>query len=441
MRARARTALLSLIAACLFAMPSTAADQKLIDQMKIADPEAGPVQLRPKFLTDGSYDTADPSAPIQVQLPDGQQVWMIIFSGGTVIYANSLEEFLRGGAHALHDIDFLYPDGTKVTTKPYRIKAAPWDPDLAFFRSDAGRRMVGYAGMMEKCKEGVEPVRAKDNWTRNRHAFDVQLWRDSVTSKVHQLWKDLGSVQGYRPCEHSEDPWLGAAHAHGYGSHYIEDSSGRPFLFFDEVTEQKLLNGAPVPYRTEILVRQLDSSRTRAIGPKRFALRVTRPDDPNRAFKAARRSIGGLLIEGPHLIDVAIDGVDYYLMFFSAGDAFTDQYGSHYAYRLKSEGLDGPFTPAVDDDGELINITGSLSERIDATWGIGRPNPFRDQQGNLWIAGHVILKQDIPDDEIKSGWPPTYEQLVKRARRSLVIPLATELREGRPLVKTIEAAP
>jgi hypothetical protein len=79
--------------------------------------------------------------------------------------------------------------------------------------------------------------------------------------------------------------------------------------------------------------------------------------------------------------------------------------------------------------------------KTDATWGLGRPNPFRDQQGNLWIAGHVILKQDIPDDETKSGWPPTLRTLVKRARRSLVIPLATELREGRPLVKTIEAAP
>jgi hypothetical protein len=299
--------------------------------------------------------------------------------------------------------------------------------------------VVGYAGMMEKCTEGVEPTRAKDNWTRNRHAFHVEVGRDGRSGRIQQLWRDLGSVQGYRPCEDRQNPWLGAAHAHGYGSHYIEDSSGRPFLFFDEVTEQRLLNGAPVPYRTEILFRQLDSSRTRAIGPKGVALRVTRPDDPDRPFKAARRSIGGLLIEGPHLIDVTIEGVDYYLMFFSAGDAFTDQYGSYYAYRLKSRGLDGPFTPGVDEDGELINITSSLSEQIDATWGIGRPNPFRDQQGNVWIAGHVILKQDIPEGETKSGWPPTYEELIKRARRSLILPISIELRHGKPFVSTIGA--
>jgi hypothetical protein len=125
-------------------------------------------------------------------------------------------------------------------------------------------------------------------------------------------------------------------------------------------------------------------------------------------------------------------------MFFSAGDAFTDQYGSYYAYRPKSEGFNGPFTAAVDSDGELINITQSLSSKIDATWGIGRPNPFKDEQGNIWIACHAILKQDIPDNETKSGWPPTYEELIKRARRSLLIPLALELRDGRPLVKAIE---
>jgi hypothetical protein len=438
MRSNACICLTLCAAAWLFAPPANAADQQLIQDMKEADPVTGPVQLRPKFLTDGSYDTADPSAPIQVQLSDGQKVWMIIFSGGSVIYANSLEEFLRGGTHTLHDIEFLYRDGTKVTTKPYRIKAAPWDPDLAFFRSDAGFQVVGYAGMMEKCRGDIEPTRARDNWTRTRHAFQVEVWHDGAAGEVHQLWKDLGSVQGHRPCEHNDNPWLGPGHAHGYGSHYIEDRYGKPFLFFDEVTEQKRVNGAPVPYRTEILFRQLDETRTRAIGPKEVALKVTRFDLPERPFKAARRSIGGFLIEGPHLIETNVGGLEYYLMFFSAGDAFTDQYGSYYAYRPKSEGFNGPFTAAVDSDGELINITQSLSSKIDATWGIGHPNPFKDEQGNIWIACHAILKQDIPDNETKSGWPPTYEELIKRARRSLLIPLALELRDGRPLVKAIE---
>jgi hypothetical protein len=426
------------IAALLFASPCRAVDQTLIEAMKKADPAAGPVQLRPKFITDGSYDTADPTAPMEVQLKDGQKIWMIIFSGGSVIYAHSLEAFLKGGVHRLFDIEFLYPDRSRVTTKPYRIKAAPWDPDLAFFKSPAGPRMVGYAGMMEKCKDGIEPTRASDNWTRSRHAFDVELWRDDSVGQVHQLWKDLGSVHGYRPCEQSENPWLGPAHAHGYGSHYIEDRDGKPFLLFDEVTEQKQVNGAKVPYRTEILFRQLDETRTRAIGPKGFALKVTHFDKPAHSFKAARRSIGGFLIEGPHLIEANVGGVEYYIMFFSAGDAFTDQYGSYYAYRLKSKGLDGPFTAAVDNEGELINITKSLSNKIDATWGIGRPNPFKDEQGNLWIAAHVILKQDIPDDETKSGWPPTYEELVKRARRSLLIPITMGLHDGKPLVRAVE---
>ena len=426
------------VAAWLVTTPSGAADQKLIDGMKTADTASGPVQLRPKFLTDGSYDAADPSAPVQVQLADGRKVWMIIFSGGSVIYADSLDEFLRGGVHRLHDIEFRYPDGSKVTTKPYRIKAAPWDPDLAFFKSGVGLQVVGYAGMMEKCKEGVEPTRAKDNWTRNRHAFHVEVWRDDVTGEIRQLWRDLGSVQGYRPCEHAENPWLSATHAHGYGSHYIEDHDGRPFLFFDEVTEQRQVNGAPVPYRTEILFRELDRTRTQAMGPKGFALKVTRSDKPEIPFEAARRSIGGFLIEGPHLIEANVGGVEYYMMFFSAGDAFTDQYGSHYAYRLKSEGLNGPFTAGVDSRGELINITKSLSSKIDATWGIGRPNPFRDEQNNLWIAAHVILKQDIPDNEVKSGWPPTYEELVKRARRPLLMPITIELRDGRPFVEATD---
>jgi hypothetical protein len=426
------------LAVWLFGSAAGAADERLIEEMKVADPASGPVQLRPKFLTDGSYDAADPSAPIQVQLSHGGKAWMIIFSGGSVIYADSLDEFLRGGVHALHDIGFLYPDGTKVTTKPYRIKAAPWDPDLAFFHSDAGPQVVGYAGMMEKCKEGIEPTRATDNWTRTRHAFRVEVWRETHVGQIHQLWKDLGSVQGYRPCGQNENPWLSPSHAHGYGSHYIEDRDGRPFLFFDEVTEQKQVNGSLVPYRTEILFRQLDETRTRTIGPKEFALKATRSDDLHKPFKAARRSIGGLLIEGPHLIEANVGGVDYYIMFFSAGDAFTDRYGSYYAYRLKSEGVNGPFTAAVDNEGELINITQSLSSKIDATWGIGRPNPFSDEQGHLWIAGHLILKEEIPDNETKSGWPPTYEELVKRARRSLLIPITTELRDGRPLVKTIE---
>jgi hypothetical protein len=426
------------VVACLLASSCGAADQRLIDDMKAADPAAGPLQLRPKFLTDGSYDTADPSAPIQFELSDGSTVWMIIFSGGSVIYADSLEHFTRGGVHHLNDIEFLYPDGTKVTTKPYRIKAAPWDPDLAFFRSDSGRQVIGFAGMMEKCKPDIEPTRASDNWTRTRHVFRVEIRREHKGGKIHQLWKDLGSVQAYRPCEHSVDPWLGPAHAHGYGSHYIEDRDGRPFLFFDEVTEQKEVNGARVPFRTEILFRRLNDARTRGIGPKQFALKVTRPNDPAQTFKAAQRSIGGLLIEGPHLIEANAGGRDYYIMFFSAGDAFTDRYGSHYAYRLKSEGLGGPFTPAVDEEGELINITSSLSRKIEATWGIGRPNPFRDEQGNLWIAGHAILKQDIPNSEAKSGWPPTYEELLKRARRSLLIPITIELRDGRPTVKALD---
>jgi beta-xylosidase len=292
--------------------------------------------------------------------------------------------------------------------------------------------------MMERCRVGVEPTRAGDNWTRSRHAFDVQLWDGHSVGQIHQVWKDLGSVHDYRPCQQSESPWFGPAHAHGYGSHYIEDRDGKPFLFFDEVTEQKQVNGLYVPYRTEILFRQLDETRTRAIGPKGFALKVTEFDNPQHSFKAARRSIGGFLIEGPHLIEANVGGVEYYLMLFSAGDAFTDQYGSHYAYRRKADGLDGPFTPGVDVEGELINITKSLSDKIDATWGIGRPNPFRDEQGNLWIAAHAILKQDIPDGETKSGWPPTYDELVKRARRSLLIPITIEMRDGRPLVKVTE---
>jgi len=421
------------VAAGLFTAPCGAVDQKLIDEMKRADPAGGPVQLRPKFLTDGSYDTADPTAPIPIALPDGRKIWMMIFSGGTVIYGDSLEAFLKGGMHQLHDdIDFLYEDGTKVTTKPYRINAAPWDPDLAFFKS----QVVGYAGMMEMCNDRIEPTRAKDNWTRSRHAFHVEFAPVNASGGIHQVWKDLGSVQGYRPCEQTGTPWLGPVHAHGYGSHYIEDPSGKPFMFFDEVTEQRVVNGFPVPYRTEIILRQLDESRTRAIGPKEFALKVTHFDEPERTYRAVRRSIGGFLIEGPHVIEANVGGVPYYLMFFSSGDAFTDQYGSFYAYRPKAQGLTGPFTAAVDKSGELVNITATLTNEIDGTWGIGRPNPFADSQGNLWIAAHVILKGDIPDNETKSGWPPTYEELVKRARRALLIPITLELRDGKPVVKT-----
>lgn len=411
-----------------------AVDQNLIDAMKRADTSAE-VERRPKFLTDGSYDTADPTNPIQIELPGGRKVWMVIFSGGTVIYTDSLEQLLRGGMHKLHDIDFFFADGGKVTTKPYRINAAPWDPDLAFFTAAEGPRVVGFAGMMQKCNPAVEPVRAKDNWTRSRHSFQVEIREEN--GEIRQTWKDLGSIHGYRPCEQAESPWLGSRHAHGYGSHYIEDESGKPFLFFDEVTEQREVKGWPAPYRTEILMRPLDESRTRAAGPKQFALRDT-PAGASRPYRAAERSIGGYLIEGPHLIEVNLNGTDYYLMFFSTGDAFTDQYGSFYAYRLKSQGLEGPFTAAVDEKGQLINFTASLTKKIDGTWGIGRPNPFRDERGRYWVAAHVILKQEIPDNEVKSGWPPTFEELLKRARRSMIIPINIDLRDGKPWVQTLD---
>lgn len=416
-------------------LAAAAADLKLIEAMKAPDPAHGPVLRRPKFLTDGSYDTADPSSPIQFQYSDGRSRWIMIFSGGTFITSESLDELLRGGTRPLSDIAFRYSDGSRVTTRPYRINAAPWDPDLASFHDADGKlKWIGYAGMMEKRTDGAEPTRAQDNFTRSRHAFSVALTLEA-NGAVQQEWHDLGAVHGNQPrayalaCRGSaecirqrerEGQWLTPTHAHGYGSHYIEDASGTPYLFYEQVTEQK--NGGP--YRTEIFVRRLSADRTRGIGDPLPVLKVAPWNKPDLPFQAAKRSIGGFLIEGPHLTTAKVGGKEFYLLFFSAGDAFTDKYGNHVAYREKARGLYGPFTPVTKADGELVDVTGDLTQKIDGTWGIGRLNPFWDERGQLWGAAHVILKSEIPEGEVKSGWPPTYEELVKRARRTLLVPLA-----------------
>ena len=416
------------------------------------------VERRVKVLTEGKDDTADPATPVKIVLPDGEEIWALYFSGGRVIYRNSLEELLKGGVSPFEQIQVQSRDGKPLVMEPFHQAEAIWDTELVVYnrqKSDGSfeQALIGHGGKMDRVSPD-EPCNVHHhNYRRSRHSFKVEISRDIAGRKIREVWRSLGSIHGNRPS--ADGRWIlrgeDQMHAHGYGSRMIRDATGAPWrdpqgamwMAYEEVTEEKVMeDGRRLPYATEIFARRMNEDLTVSVGGPVRLSSFTPWQDSDRPFVASYRRDpqgrpAGFLVEGPNPILMAIGERKFWVIFFSAGD-FVSEYGNYMMYREENEGPIGPYKHVVDFPNsplaELVNVTQSLAEKLGLTWS-GRLNPFYDQQGQLWGLMHGIFKDEIPDGWVKSGWPRTPEEFICYARRVFLVPLKAELKDGQPVVR------
>jgi hypothetical protein len=406
--------------------------QRLV-QMEKAD--ASSVHLperRLKILTtglhkdsDGSFDprdefldTADPSAPFWLTYPNGKRVVRIYFSGFRYIEANSLDELLRGGIPQLKRIRGFYADGTEMTGL-YHQDSFPWDPELHQLPDGT---LIGHGGVMFQRQPGTLPKVCEDNCSRSRQWAKV-VFNEIRPGVYEERWYFQGSIYSSKPSFTWTDP--DAGHFHNYGAtffrypngEYVRDRDGNFFMTYERVSEEK--NG--LPWVTEIFGVKVDPTMTHVIGPEIPIQQVRSPS--GKPYVSSQRAGGsqGFLLEGPRPFPWYVEGKLRWIILFSGGDYVSDKYSVSIAVS-KDENPLSAYTPVTDSQGELIDFSNSVRQFIDGTWQ-GRWNAFWDEHGRVWAVGHFISKAEIPDGEVKSGWPATAPEFNRRHRRVMLIPL------------------
>lgn len=426
---------------------------------RLFERDRGPkVERRIKVLTEGKDDTADPCTPVRIDLPDGNHIYALYFSGGRVIYGNSMEDLLKGGVRPFSEIEVQTRSGKPLMMHPYHQAEAIWDTELVVydrFKVDGTleKAYIGHGGKMDRIEPEAPCSVVNHNYRRSRHAFKVEFSVDANSGKIREIWKSLGSIHGNKPP--TDGRWIARdeeqAHAHGYGSRMIRDASGAPWrdqngqmwMAYEEVTEEKVLpDGRRLPYATQIFARKMNEDLTLSIGEAVLLSSYTSSQNPQKIFKACQRKDShgqdaGYLVEGPNPILMKVGQKEYWVIFFSAGD-FVAEYGNYMMYREKEEGPIGPYRHVVDSQGELLDVTKDMVSTFDMTWA-GRLNPFYDEQGQLWGLMHGIFKAEIPEGYVKCGWPRTQEEFICYARRVLLVPLKAEMSQGLPVVTVDES--
>ncbi len=404
----------------------------LVRQSEQRDKAVGaPPERRLKTLTSGRYadtdgtidprdqhiDAADPSGPFWLSLPDGRQVVRIYLSGLRYLQADSLDELLSGGIQTVRRIRGFYADGTEMTGL-YHEDSFPWDPEL-HLRPDGV--LIGHGGVMAQAVPGQSPKVRAHNQARTRMWAHVKHSR-LASGDFEEQWYFQGSLFGPPVL----DRWVTAEHQHNYGAtffrnpdgRYLRDCNGHFYMIYERVTEE--LNGKP--WNTEIFVRRVNPEMTRAVGPEHRVQSTRKPN--GQPFEASRRGGGhdGFLFEGGRPLKWH-DGRKWrWVVAFSGGDYVSTRYGFHIAVSENEDPM-SEYKTVVDPSGEAVDFAEYLRCLLNATWGPGRPSLFYDERGQLWGLFHYISKDQIPDDEVKDGWPATPQQFVRRFRRVGLIPI------------------
>lgn len=404
--------------------------------------DLGPSQQRIKILSSDA-ETADPSIPFMMTLPDGTIQWRIYFSGHRYITARTLEELLRGGYFPLQFIDAYYADGTAI---PWNSPAVGTDGEplvLQKVGSDGKitETNLAFLGLMEQPAAGKLPTFMSDP-TRSRHVMD-RTQKDIGNGVYREVWTDRGAMNDDKPVDNQ---WVDIVdnklvHAKSSTSRVFRvnnmpwrDAQGQVWLIYDRVTQE--LNG--LPSRNEIFARAFDEVSRRCVGPEIQILRVN-PLNSMTPFRSTLRlpTPGGFSVEGANPILLKVGGRDFWMISFSSGNYIQDTYGTNIAFRPAALGPIGPYQPVLAENGDLYNATADLSAKYGFAWGLARTNFFIDQQGRLWGLAHGLAKAALRPGLSLNGWPRP-EQAPFYKRQLVLIPFEAQLINGQPIFKAID---
>lgn len=464
------------------------------------------VEERPKQLTFNHwvphiptetepYEAADPTRPMPTL--DGRI--RVDASGRDGFLFPAMETFLHGGNHDRYRFRTTkkWADGTP-TSGPYHTGNHGWDGLVAQWpvKNARGRitgyQEVAYLGMMEQPYRLVgardagitarEPVMPRDNYTRTRHALDIERLADGS-----EIWTSRGSVTGATPG--TEGKWISPGHHHGYGGRPLMDNDGRviewdgsPWMIYEEVSEQKARKNAEgtvryLPWVTEVLARRMKSPY--AVYRKGERLPDGRPADEVRKLCSVRDRDGrfnpasdrhgdGYLIEGFNLVGrpVPINGKRYWIGFASPNN-YTESYGVTLWYRPAALGPIGSYQPVVDDQGVWKDVTAGFRERYGLTGWFGRADGFFTAQdlagiaaiearakgalgkafgGNLneevpiKLVAHGVNPKSLPEGFKIIGWPTAREYNYYLRAQWLLFARLYE-KNGQPDLRILDTTP
>lgn len=374
-----------------------------------------------------AIDTADPSAPFTLTLPNGKRVVRIYFSGLRFLESDTLDDILKGGTQTVRRIRGFYADGTEMTGL-YHQDYFPWDPELHVL--DDGT-MIAHGGVAPQPGPGQLPPPVRGNVGRTRMWAKVKFF-EREPGKYEEHWIFQGSLFGHEP---TFDNWVTNKHFHNYGAtlfrwpdgSYVRDEAGKYIMVYERVTEER----DRLPWNTEVFAVKVDPSLTTTVGPSVLVQSTRRAD--GSFFKVSERDGGrkGYLLEGGRPIAVKFEGGYRWIIAMSGGDFVSDRYGIKLAFSQNDQPISA-YSPVVDANGEMIDFAIVLRCVLNATWGPGRPSLFYDDHGRMWMAMHFISKDQIPDGEVKSGWPRTMEEFTRRHRRAAVVPVKIVFQRGQP---------
>jgi hypothetical protein len=328
-------------------------------------------------------EVPDPSPPFVTR--DGK----VEIYGSAYVYLRypSWAEFERGGRYEVMPLELRYSSGAKYEGE----YTQPWDlRKYRVLKPDGSEEEILVGGSMSPTQGRPVAVWPEDNINRRIYVF----------RRKGDAWvRDEQPVSG--------DPltgWLG----HSYGGNFFQpqeedpgvlrvDAKGKPqaptFFFYEQVSTPAS------PERTEIYMKPIPSLEVFSSAGESLILRI--PDPP---FPSTRRTIGGVLIEGPRPARMNIQGKDFFIVGFSSGDFPTDFYTMNYAW---ASSLNGPWHYALDPvSKDLLDLGREIKAAYGLSW-VGRPSFFRSPDGTYEVMFHGVSKAILPDNDY-TVWPKKY---------------------------------
>lgn len=292
-------------------------------------------------------DFGDPSVPNIV----GNEVH-VYTTGGEKLVWKSKKDFLKG-APARHEEIIVFHDDGETQLDVAGAGEDIWDPTIEYF---PGQNEPILFGSIMFRREGERfAYWPEDHWSRRTFAFK---------NKNGRWVREKESLFGPRP---PHPRWLD----HNYGHHFIQDN-GRIWMFYERVADD---DGRP--WITELFARELYNG-TQLVGPEITIFEI--PSD--KPWPSAVRGDGTLLVEGPRPFKVG----DRYLLSFSAGDFYADDYGIHL---LWADHVTGPYRPILNEDGDFKNFSEDIEKELPLKRGAAR-GAFFEMDGKWYVLFHGI---------------------------------------------------
>lgn len=401
-------------------------------------PGSKTAELRMKIMTDGDVkntdgkidpadfvvDTADPSAPFYY--PWGEV--RIGLSGNRMLSFKSLAEYEMGGIKKVYTVKGYHGNGIAMTG-PYHSSSHPWDGELFVLPNG---ELIGHGGVMMVAGKDHHP-KMDENARRSRMWAKVERVKKADGS-VEETWYYQDSIFKDRP-SNSVD-WVQPNHKHNYGATPLRDRNGvvvlnkdgNSILFNDLVDVQK--DGKP--WRTVIYASIMTPDMKGIIGEP-VLIHDGIDQKTGKPYPATMRTFGGSLIEGfrpmldayyhspgfvklPNgkvilLEDAELSGT------ISPGD-YVSTYGIGMLYKRPGQKLLSKYEMVENETGtDIQDMAQPFRDYFDSTW-TGRFSGYYSSNINGWAGNlHLIPKANIPDGDVKSGWPKSEKEFNSRHRQ------------------------